>query len=171
MGLQDPMMAVAPRPLKAMDATSIVSVVDSIDSSRSDSTVSVYEDTTTVTSLTVVRKESSGKLMGFTRIHDIVDMIRGMISKLDDYDETCLQDEDLDTYLQYIADQRLMYMPQKGTPWDRVLRTAQFFGLQIWDLGDMVDDFAPSAREAAIAALVSCRILLEVSALPCVDML
>lgn len=70
----------------------------------------------------------------------------------------------IDEYLQYIWDERLIHMPRKGSGWDRVLRTAEAFGLQIWSLaerlGKNVDD---GSFELASAALSSCQVLLHVS--------
>ncbi|KAL7941491.1 hypothetical protein V8C42DRAFT_360741 [Trichoderma barbatum] len=47
----------------------------------------------------------------------------------------------LEWYLKFIADERLMRMPDRGSAWDRVLHAAQYFGLHISKFGDTVDAF------------------------------
>lgn len=58
---------------------------------------------------------------------------------------------DLESYLKYIHHERLFRMPSRGSHWDRVFRAAEFFGLQLWDLGSRIGKTgAPSA--AALTA-------------------
>lgn len=47
----------------------------------------------------------------------------------------------LDYYLEYISNERLRRMPDRGSAWDRVLHAAQFFGLHISDFGDKINVF------------------------------
>ncbi|CAK7245405.1 MAG: hypothetical protein STHCBS139747_006986 [Sporothrix thermara] len=119
--------------------------------------------TTGVTSpVTLTRTTTGDSLQPESRVAKVVEFVKGLFSKLGDYEVNMLQQTDLESYLHNIADERLMHMPRKGSDWDRVLRTAQFFGLQIWRFGDKVGKFAPEARHAAAAALASCQMLLEI---------
>lgn len=126
---------------------------------RKDTTVT----TTEVSSGTLTRTTTNGSLHPETRVAEVVQYVKGLFSKLGAYEVNMLRQADLETYLRYIADERLIHMPRKGSDWDRVLRTAQFFGLQIWRFGEKVGKFAPESREAAGSALASCHLLLEVS--------
>ncbi|ERT03366.1 hypothetical protein HMPREF1624_01679 [Sporothrix schenckii ATCC 58251] len=119
--------------------------------------------TTEVASLTpVTRTTTNGSSHPESRVAEVVHYVKGLFSKLGDYEVNMLRQADLETYLQYIADERLIHMPRKGSDWDRGLRTAQFFGLQIWRFGEKVGKFAPESRAAAGSALASCHLLLEI---------
>ncbi|CAK7222529.1 hypothetical protein SCUCBS95973_004872 [Sporothrix curviconia] len=119
--------------------------------------------TTEVTSSgTLTRSSTGSSLHPESRVAEVVQFVKGLFSKLGDYEVNMLQQADLESYLQNISDERLMHMPRKGSDWDRVLRTAQFFGLQIWRFGEKVGKFAPESRHAAAAALASCQMLLEI---------
>ena len=111
---------------------------------------------------TMTRTSTNGSLQPESRVAEVVQYVTGLFSKLGDYEVDMLHRADLESYLEYIADERLIHMPRKGSDWDRVLRTAQFFGLQIWRFGEKVGKFAPESRQAAVAALASCQMLLEI---------
>src|SRR4051812_3425808 len=53
-------------------------------------------------------------------------------------------------------------MPRRGSDWDRVLRAAQCFGLQLWWFGSGISQFCSGTESASITALGSTQILLEV---------
>ncbi len=141
---------------KSADAVSIaVSVTESI---GSDKTVSIYEESTNG----VVHKDSATQFLDFTRVSDVFQSVKTIILSLDGYEESIFRNANLRAYLQHVATERLIDMPRRGTDWDRVLRTAHFFGQQIWAFGEQVGQFATSGKEAASTSLVGCRILLEV---------
>ncbi|EPE09363.1 nacht domain protein [Ophiostoma piceae UAMH 11346] len=117
---------------------------------------------TKTSSGTITRVSTNGSLHPESRIAEVVQYVTGLFSKLGDYEVNMLHRADLESYLEYIADERLIHMPRKGSDWDRVLRTAQFFGLQVWRFGEKVGKFAPESRQAAVAALASCQMLLEI---------
>jgi hypothetical protein len=92
-------------------------------------------------------------------------IIKGrIIRELDDVDENYFKSVNLESYLEFIVDQRLIHMPHKGSQWDRVLKAAEFFGLQIYSFGSAVSHFVEESKYASVAALASCRLLLEVCA-------
>lgn len=127
---------------------------------RVDTNVSATSVVTT--SKTITRASTNGSLHPESRVAEVVQYVTGLFAKLGDYEVDMLHRADLDSYLEYISDERLIHMPRKGSDWDRVLRTAQFFGLQIWRFGEKVGKFAPESRQAAVAALASCQMLLEI---------
>lgn len=143
--------------------------VDEESSSSEEKTI-VRKGNTTVTTTTtevsssgtLTRTTTNGSIHPESRVSEVVQYVKGLFSKLGDYEVNMLRQADLESYLRYIADERLIHMPRKGSDWDRVLRTAQFFGLQIWRFGEKVGKFAPESREAAGSALASCTLLLEV---------
>ena len=69
----------------------------------------------------------------------------------------------IETYLEYITHERLTSMPHRGSRWDKVLKAAEYFGLQISAYGEMIEKFVPHSKEAVDVALANCRLLLEVS--------
>jgi len=87
-----------------------------------------------------------------------------IIRELDDVDEHYFKSVNLESYLEFIADQRLIDMPRKGSQWDRVLKAAEFFGLQIYSFGSAVSHFVEESKCASFTALAGCRLLLEVCA-------
>ncbi|KAL6856776.1 hypothetical protein J3F83DRAFT_751776 [Trichoderma novae-zelandiae] len=50
-----------------------------------------------------------------------------------------ITDFSLEFYLRYISDDRSIRIPDRGSPWDRVLHAAQFFGLHVSQFGEKVD--------------------------------
>jgi hypothetical protein len=99
------------------------------------------------------------------RVIETTQTIKGrIIRELDDIDEHYFESVNLESYLEFIADQRLIHMPRKGSQWDRVLKAAEFFGLQIYRFGSAVSHFVKESKYASFAALASCRLLLEVCA-------
>src|SRR3984957_1274458 len=106
------------------------------------------------------------------RVIETARTIKGrIIRELDDVDEHYFKSVNLESYLEFIADQRLIHMPRKGSQWDRVLKAAEFFGLQIYSFGSAVSHFVEESKGASFAALASCRLLLEVCACRIVVML
>ena len=98
-------------------------------------------------------------------LHRVVEITRAIhkhVVRLDEYDETFIQEMDLPSYLEYVDDERIFHMPRRGSNWDRVLRSAQFFGLQLWSFGDKLGPSSSEIKAASVTALVSCRVLLDV---------
>jgi hypothetical protein len=113
-------------------------------------------------SQTITRTTSSIQII---RVIETTQTIKGrIIRELDDVDEHYFKSVNLESYLEFIADQRLIHMPRKGSQWDRVLKAAEFFGLQIYGFGSAVSHFVEESRYASFTALASCRLLLEVCA-------
>ncbi|PTB64919.1 hypothetical protein BBK36DRAFT_1122713 [Trichoderma citrinoviride] len=77
-----------------------------------------------------------------------------------------ITDFTLEFYLRCISDERIIRMPERDSPWDRVLHAAQFFGLHISQFGDKVDAFlhreTSNGLDMVFAALASSHALLEI---------
>lgn len=148
---------------KPLDAPMTVKVTPISDGEHSDSerTASLADETFSATS-TVAQSQLSTVTVQLTRVLETSKEIRRRIYKFGDYTETYFKHVDIESYLEYISDERLIHMPRRGSDWDRVLKSAQFFGLQLWGLGANVGDFCFGAHQASITALGSTQILLEV---------
>ncbi|KAI9692307.1 MAG: hypothetical protein M1822_006538 [Bathelium mastoideum] len=84
-----------------------------------------------------------------------------IVRELDDVDAHYFDRVDQDSYLEFIANERLIHMPRKGTAWDQVLKAAEFFGLQICSFGKEVSRFVHHDKYVVHTALGSCLMLLE----------
>ena len=65
-------------------------------------------------------------------------------------------------FIDYVERQRLTYMPHRGSRWDKVLKWAEFFALQISSYASAVGSFVPDSLDAAKLVLAASRVLLEV---------
>lgn len=109
-----------------------------------------------------VTRTSISKLEHFERLTEVTRTVKKLIVRLDDYDEAFVTEMDIRDYLQYISDERLIHMPRRGSDWDTVLSTAQFFGLQVYTFGQKIEKFVHGGHASVSAALASCQVLLEV---------
>jgi hypothetical protein len=100
------------------------------------------------------------------RVNSIIDWVRSLISNLPDHDDSSLAGVDIETYLEYIAEERLIDMPTKGSDWDRVLTAGQFLGFQLQAFEEKISNFVPRTRDLCNVGLASCRALLEVGDRP-----
>ncbi|KAI1140079.1 hypothetical protein F5Y05DRAFT_306065 [Hypoxylon sp. FL0543] len=84
-----------------------------------------------------------------------------LVRELDEVDDAYLKRIDLQCYLGYIADERIIHMPKRGSRWDLVLKEAEFFGLQIDEFTAAVKDIVVDSTTIRDTALASCYLLLE----------
>ena len=68
----------------------------------------------------------------------------------------------IESFLEYITHERLTNMPHRGSRWDKVLKSAEYFGLQISAFGETVEKFVHEGKQASDDTLGYCRLLLEV---------
>lgn len=61
----------------------------------------------------------------------------------------------------WIIDERLIRLPHKGSSWDRVLISAQYFADQVERLGQEIESFAPDSGAASNLVFGQCLLLLE----------
>ncbi|KAL8781838.1 MAG: hypothetical protein Q9213_005840 [Squamulea squamosa] len=83
------------------------------------------------------------------------------IADFDGCDEHHIHSMTIGDYFEYIERQRLTYMPQKGSHWDKVLKWAEFFGLQISSFADTLEPFLSESKLAARLVWTACRSLLQ----------
>ncbi|OHF00475.1 hypothetical protein CORC01_04225 [Colletotrichum orchidophilum] len=99
------------------------------------------------------------------RVVRVIDTARRIQKKLvrevEEVTHNHFQSIDLDTYLAYISDERLTHMPPKGSQWDRVLKSAEFFGLQLDEYSRHIQSFIEGCSLVRDTALATCYLLLE----------
>ncbi|KAK4454286.1 hypothetical protein QBC34DRAFT_317381 [Podospora aff. communis PSN243] len=162
-GLQESANGLSAKGLrKGSDAVSVS--VSTVSSSSSEKTVQLADDAISVSTSNTAHSQvtTTTASIQFTRLAEITRVIRGDICRFGDYTETFFKTLDLRSYLEYISDERLIHMPRRGSDWDRVLRAAQCFGLQLWWFGAGVGQFCLGTESASITALGSTQILLEI---------
>ena len=97
-------------------------------------------------------------------LHETVIFTCGkFIAEFDQVDEHYIHTMSIDGFLEYIERQRLTYMPHRGSRWDKVLKWAEFFGLQISAYHKAVEAFVPDSETAAKIIWAAGHVLLEVS--------
>ena len=66
------------------------------------------------------------------------------------------------SFLDFIASERLVHMPNQGSRWDKILRWAENFASQISVFQESTSYFLTKSTDAAQLAWSSCQLLLEV---------
>ncbi|KAI1097860.1 hypothetical protein F4804DRAFT_147420 [Jackrogersella minutella] len=116
---------------------------------------------TTVRTTSHSETRSSSRIQ-VTRTIETTRRVRSrLVRELDDVDDAYLKRIDLQVYLGYIADERIIHMPKRGSQWDQVLKEAEFFGLQIDEFTTAVKEFITDSTTIRDTALASCYLLLE----------
>jgi hypothetical protein len=152
-------------PTKFVQEPEVTVAPVSVDSSSdSEQTVSVSEEMRSSTSKVVSRKETSTASFTISRVTDIYRTIRRNIFQLDDYtyNDQYFHRLNIESYRQYVSNERLIRMPRRGSNWDRALRAALMFGENLVEYGDIIKGFCSDTQEASVTGLASCKILLEV---------
>ncbi len=72
------------------------------------------------------------------------------------------QSESVDSFLDFVAADRLRRVPHRGSRWDKILRWAEYFAIQISILHESVGSFVPNSADSAQLIWACCRILLQV---------
>ena len=85
------------------------------------------------------------------------------IAEFDHFDEDYINTTSIDGFLEFIERQRLTYMPHRGSRWDKVLKWAEFFGLQVSGYAKALESFVPDCQTAAKLIWAASQTLLEVS--------
>lgn len=103
---------------------------------------------------TVVRKATTERRIRVTsKYHEeLLILTNGVPSK----------PESLDSFLDFVASDRLRRVPHRGSRWDKILRWAEYFAIQISILHEAVGMFVPNSTETARLIWQSCQILLQV---------
>ena len=163
-GLQESANGLSSKKLPRSDAVSVsVSVISNPDSISSDRTALDVDDGDSVSTSTTSHSQTVTSSIQVTRVIETTRIVRGHICELGDYNDSFFKKLDLESFLEFISEERLIHMPRRGSDWDRVLRAAQFFGLQLWRFGTDIGQFCPGTEAAAVTALGSTKLLLKVS--------
>lgn len=103
---------------------------------------------------TAVRNSTTERSIRFTSKYqeELLILTNGLPSK----------PESLDSFLDFVASDRLRRVPHRGSRWDKILRWAEYFAIQISILHESVGPFAPNSTEAARLIWQSCQTLLQV---------
>ncbi|KAL0930594.1 nacht domain protein [Colletotrichum truncatum] len=122
----------------------------SISSNEAVTTIQSASQSTTQSSRTTVYVSETARVVR-----------RKIIRELEDVTTTYFERVDLEAYLEFIGEERLLHMPRKGSQWDRVLKEAEFFGIQLHEFSHCLRKIIPEWSDVRNTALASCYILLE----------
>ena len=117
-------------------------------------------------STTKTKSESrshSSKDQQIAVLRDTVVSCRGkFIAEFSHVDEHYINFMTIESCLGYIERQRLTHMPHRGSRWDKVLKWAEYFALQVSGFAKAVESFIPDSELAANLILSASQVLLEV---------
>ncbi|WQF85619.1 Putative tetratricopeptide-like helical domain superfamily [Colletotrichum destructivum] len=112
--------------------------------------------------LTMVASHEAHTSYKIVRVIDTARRIqKKLVREVEEVSHQHFQSIDLEAYLAYIADERLVHMPPKGSQWDRVLKSAEFFGLQLDGYSRHIQSFIEGCTLVRDTALATCYLLLE----------
>lgn len=83
------------------------------------------------------------------------------IRDVGDIDESFLQGMNIDAFVDTLNKERLITMPHRGSTYDRALRAAEYFALQVSNFGEALKQSVPASIQGAKVALTGCHILLS----------
>lgn len=86
---------------------------------------------------------------------------RKFLAEFGDVEESYIDDITIEDFLEYIERQRLTHMPHRGSHWDKVLKWAEFFALQISGYAAAVGPFVPNSKTAAQLIWIASESLLD----------
>ncbi|RDW79411.1 hypothetical protein BP6252_04049 [Coleophoma cylindrospora] len=84
-----------------------------------------------------------------------------LLREIEDVDSFYIDSLSLENFINYIELERLAHMPARGSRYDKVLRWAEFFALQISGYELSIRSSIPETKAAAKLILASCRVLIE----------
>ncbi|KAI4243543.1 MAG: hypothetical protein LQ352_006999, partial [Teloschistes flavicans] len=85
-----------------------------------------------------------------TDLHESITITRRkFLAEMEDVQESDIHEITIDGFLEFIERQRLTYMPHRGSHWDKVLKWAEFFALQISGYATALQSFVPDSKTAA----------------------
>ena len=129
--------------------------------------ISMWTGSETRTKTTKIESESRSQFskdQQITVLRDTVISCRGkFIAEFSHVDEHYISLMTIESCLDYIERQRLTHMPHRGSRWDKVLKWAEYFALQVSGFAKAVGSFVPDSKIAANLILTASRVLLEVN--------
>lgn len=84
------------------------------------------------------------------------------VTDFDDVDDQYIHHTTIEDFLEFIERERLTHMPHRGSHWDKVLKWAEFFSLQVSGYANAADSFMAESKLAARLIWAACRALLQV---------
>ncbi|KAL8687481.1 MAG: hypothetical protein Q9218_006359, partial [Villophora microphyllina] len=85
-----------------------------------------------------------------TVLHESITITRRkFLAEIEDVHEHDIHNITIDDFLEFIERQRLTHMPHRGSHWDKVLKWAEFFALQISGYSTALKSFVPESKAAA----------------------
>ncbi|KAF5611148.1 uncharacterized protein FTJAE_14230 [Fusarium tjaetaba] len=109
-----------------------VSIKEAEVSDGESESTTVASNQTTHDEVTTVVNGSNVTKFDYKRLKKVTRTVKKLIAKLDNYDEVFVNEMDIRGFL--------------SSEWDRVLSTAQFFGLQITAFASKIDTFTAGAH-------------------------
>ena len=98
-----------------------------------------------------------------TILHETTIKIRHrFVTDFNEVEESHVDGMTIEAFLEYIEHQRLTHMPHRGNYWDKVLKWAEFFALQISGFATAVEPFISDSKMAARLIWIAARALLQV---------
>lgn len=91
----------------------------------------------------------------------VVTTRRKFVEDFDDVNDADIRSLTIEGFLQFIERQRLTHMPHRGSRWDKVLKWAEFFALQISGYSKAVKGFVRDSDQAAKLIWAAACALLE----------
>lgn len=99
-----------------------------------------------------------------TVLHEsVITVRRKFINELDDVEDSSIESVAIENVLEYIERQRLIHMPHRGSHWDKVLKWAEFFALQVSRYATAAEKFVTESKAAAKLIWTASKCLLDVS--------
>jgi hypothetical protein len=92
----------------------------------------------------------------------VIETQKRFIHEFHHVDEQYIEGIAIEGILDYIEQERLTHMPHQGSKWDRVLKWAEFFALQVSAYESAVSSFVPDSKLASKLIWAASRVLLEV---------
>lgn len=89
-----------------------------------------------------------------------------MTTELVVVDDAFLNEMSIEVFIDFLNKERLTSMPHRGSRWDKALRSAEYFALQISSYAELLEEFTPNSLAGVNIGLASCRLLLQVSKAP-----
>lgn len=164
----------SPKPIVVGKNRSGKSTHDSTELTETKNTISRFETrtelssrsqsrTTNITDNGTVRFNSDRQVLVLRET--VINTKNRLIRGIEHVNEQYIASQTIDSFLEYIENERLTHMPHHGSRWDKVLKWAEFYALQIQSYQKVVSPFVQNSKEAAQLIWVACRLLLEVRSL------
>lgn len=118
---------------------------------------------TTLTTKTEERRHFANDQQITVLRDTVIEIERRFITEFRHVDEHYIEGITIGGFLDHIEQERLTHMPHQGSKWDRVLKWAEFFALQVSAYERAVSTFVPDSKLASKLIWTASRVLLEVS--------